>query len=109
MERRTSSRSPVAVSVFISIPGKTSHHCKTIDLSSRGVYLQADFNVLPFGNPVVLFFAVKKHDGAVIQVHRMTAKVVRIGNKGVALAFCRNLRSSAKRRSKPATVSVMPR
>ncbi len=109
MERRISSRSPVDVSVFISIPGKPSHHCKTINLSSRGVYLGADFNALPFGSPIALFFAVKKHNGSVIQIHRMTAKVVRIAHEGVALAFCRNIQSRPKRRNKPATVSVMRR
>ncbi len=107
MERRTSTRSPVSVNVFISLPGKPSHHCKTRNLSSRGVYLSADVNLLPLDAPLVLFFAVKKHHGSVIQIHKMTAKIVRIGADGVAMTFCRHKRSQQVKHRTPATVSVM--
>lgn len=107
MERRHSTRSPVSVSVFISLPGKPSHHCKTRNLSSRGVYLSADVNLLPLDAPLVLFFAVKKHRGSVIQIHRMTAKIVRIGADGVAMTFCRHKRQQQVKRKNPATVSTM--
>ncbi|MGR9107151.1 MAG: PilZ domain-containing protein [Gammaproteobacteria bacterium] len=109
MERRTSARSPVAVSVFIPISGKRHHVCKTIDLSSRGVYLAADSSLFPVDAPTTLFFAVKKYNGSVIQLHRMTGKVVRFGIRGVALIFCREEKAPAKRLNKTATVSVMKR
>ncbi|MGH8551392.1 MAG: PilZ domain-containing protein [Methylococcales bacterium] len=109
MERRTSTRSPVTVNVFIPIPGKSHHVCKTIDLSSRGVYLAADSSLFPVDAQIVLFFAVRKHKGSVIQLHRMTAKVVRFGIRGVALTFCRQAKTIANRQKSPATVSVMKR
>ena len=82
MERRSSSRSPVTVSVYIPARGKTHQVCKTIDLSSRGVYLAADSSIFPVDAPISLYFAVRKHNGSVIQLHRMNAKVVRFGVRG---------------------------
>lgn len=109
MERRTSIRSPVTVNVFIPIPGESHYVCRTIDLSSRGVYLAADSSIFSVDAPIVLFFAVRKHKGSVIQLHRMAAKVVRFGVRGVALTFCRQAKTSANRQRNPATVSVMKR
>lgn len=109
MERRSSSRSPVTVSVFVPTRGKSHQVCKTIDLSSRGVYLAADSSIFPVDTPISLFFAVKKYNGSVIQLHRMNAKVVRFGVRGVALAFCRQAKSQSTRQKTPATVSLMRR
>lgn len=109
MERRSCNRSPVSVNVYIPIPGKGHHVCRTIDLSSRGVYLAADSSIFPVDAPIVLFFAVRKHKGSVIQLHRMTAKVVRFGVRGVALTFCRQTKSPANPQKNPATVSIMKR
>ncbi|MCI0667097.1 MAG: PilZ domain-containing protein [Methylococcaceae bacterium] len=109
MERRTSPRSPVTVNVYIPIKGKNHQVCRTIDLSSRGVYLAAESSIFPIDAPIVLFFAVRKHNGSVIQLHRMTAKVVRFGIRGVALTFCRQAKTPANRQLSPATVSLMKR
>ena len=109
MERRASSRSPVSVNVFVPVAGKPHHVCKTIDLSSRGVYLSADSSIFPVDGPISLFFAVRKQQGAVIQVHHMTAKVVRFGTRGVALIFCRKAKVRAFRQNTPATISLMKR
>jgi PilZ domain len=108
MERRACTRSPVTVDVFVPIEGRNHQVCKVIDMSSRGVYLAADSRIFPIDAPVALFFAVKKHKGSVIQLHRMTGKVVRFDIRGVALAFCRQAKSTQQiRRKNPATVSVM--
>lgn len=109
MERRSSSRSPVTVNVFIPTSGRNHQVCKTIDLSSRGVYLAAESGIFPVDAPIALFFAVKKHHGSVIQLHRMNAKVVRFGVRGVALAFCRQSKEQTTRQKTLATVSVMRR
>lgn len=109
MERRTSSRSSVLVNVFIPMSGKRHHICRTIDLSSRGVYLAGDSSIFPVDTPITLFFAVRKHNGSVIQLHRMTGKVVRFGVRGVALAFCRQAKVKKDQYRGPATVSVMRR
>lgn len=111
MERRASSRSPVSVNVFIPVAGKPYNVCKTINLSSRGVYLSADSSVFPVDEPIPLFFTVTKHQGTVIQVHPMSAKVVRFGARGVGLIFCRQ--SKTKTQAFPqhstATISMMKR
>ncbi len=107
MERRSCARSPVTVDVFVPIAGRNHHVCKAVDLSSRGVYLAADSRIFPVDAPITLFFAVKKYQGSVIQLHRMTGKVVRFGIRGVALAFCRQVKRRKNGRKSLATVSVM--
>ncbi len=109
MERRATPRSSASVNVFIPVKGKKHYVCKTIDLSSRGVCLAADSSIFPVDTPIVLFFAVRKHKGSVIQLHRMTAKVVRFGVHGVALAFCPRVKTLAILQKSCATVSVIKR
>lgn len=107
MERRTCARSPVTVNVFVPIAGRTHHVCRATDLSSRGVFLAADTRVFAPDAPTTLFFAVKKHKGSVIQLHRMTGKVVRFGIDGVALVFCRQIKSDISQQKNLASVSVI--
>lgn len=109
MERRANSRSSVVVKVFIPVAGKKHHVCKTINLSSRGVYLVADPGFFSPDTPMVLIFAISKLKSSVVQLHRMTAKVVRFGSRGVALAFCPQAKTPINPRKAPATVSVMKR
>ena len=106
MERRTCARSPVTVSVFVPVAGKNHQVCKATDLSSRGVFLDADTRIFSADAPMTLFFAIKKHKGSVIQLHRMTAKVVRFGIHGVALVFCRQIKSESNERKNSASVRV---
>ncbi len=92
MERRLRPRKPVALGVYLNRPGKQPRRYLARNLSSSGVFLDADAIEFPRHVPLQLFFALTGSGSNVIRVHRVSAMVVRSTRGGVGMMFCGSLR-----------------
>jgi len=88
MERRTSERKPVEVSVYLSNNGSPVARCKASDISNTGVYLKTNPLYLPRNRRLNLIFALRLKSSNVVRLRRLTAVVSHTREDGVGLKFC---------------------
>lgn len=93
MERRTSERKLVEVSVYLSDTGYRIAHCMASDISDAGVYLKTNPLYLPRNRRLNLTFALHLKASNVVRLRRLSAVVAHTREDGVGLKFCANSRA----------------
>jgi len=93
MERRTSARKLVEVSVYLSDTGYRVAHCMASDISDAGVYLKTNPLYLPRNRRLNLTFALRLKSSNVVRLRRLTAMVTHTREDGVGLKFCAKKRA----------------
>lgn len=88
MERRTSTRKLVDVSVYLSDTGSRVAHCMASDISDNGVYLKTNPLYLPRDRQLKLTFALHLRSSNVVRLRRLSAVVTHTRDDGVGLKFC---------------------
>jgi len=93
MERRTSERKFVEVSVYLSDTGYRVAHCMASDISDAGVYLKTNPLYLPRNRRLNLTFALRLKSSNVVRLRRLSAVVTHTREDGVGLKFCASRRA----------------
>ncbi len=85
LKQRSTERRPIALDIFITHKLEYSARWKTRDLSLHGALIDMAHDDLPPDCDVEAILAVKSQQG--VEHHRIPARIIRVGEKGVALRF----------------------
>ena len=92
MERRSSSRKQVEVSVYLSSAFSPRKHCIARDINETGIYLKTGDPRSPLprkaNRPYDLIFALHLKSSNVVRLRRVSAVVTHTQPDGVGMTFC---------------------
>ena len=85
LKQRSTERRAIALDIFITHKFEYSARWKTKDLSLHGALINMAHDDLPANSEVEAILALKSRNG--VEHHRIPARIVRVGEMGVALHF----------------------
>jgi len=88
MERRSSNRKSVEVSVYLSDGDKRLSRCIATDISANGIFLKTNPLFVPRHKCLKLLFALRANSSNLVRLRRVTAIVTRSQQDGVGMRFC---------------------
>ncbi len=97
MERRSCTRKPVEVSVYLSDAEQQVSRCTATDISASGIFLKTNPLFIPRHKCLNLMFALRANSSNLVRLRRVTAIVTRSQRDGVGMMFCARSRQPKKR------------